>query len=58
MPVTEPDLAQKIDEVVARILQVCHSQAEDITFVKETCLTAIAETTALTEINQQLLNKA
>ncbi len=56
--ITEPELAQKIDEVIARILKVCPSQVEDITFVKETCLTAIAEKTALTEINQQLLNKA
>lgn len=60
--ITEPTLAKEIDKIVARLLQVCPSDSDqtqaDIASLRRTCLTALAETTTLTAINQQLVEKA
>lgn len=55
-----PDVAQKINEIVAQVIDVCPTPLRSgVSFVKDTCLTAIADRdTAIAERNTlQVLNQ-
>lgn len=59
IPVTQPDLAQEIDAVVSRLVQVCSSPYKaDVQFLKRTALTAIADRDSFSYLNQQLVDKS